>query len=70
MTPHEAISVIATHMAAELCESVWDSRELCPDIGERDWDAVCRQVDLAGYPDKATYDAAYQILTGRAEHDS
>ena len=67
----EAIKIVARHVIARAVENITsiDHWEFYDEVGEHDWHEIAdRAVQLAPYPDRATYQAAYDYLTGRAEH--
>lgn len=71
MTTAEAIDIIALHALANRTESIEDSWENYPEIGEGDWEAVVARADeLRTYPSDDEYQEAYALLTARAEGDA
>lgn len=70
MTPEEAIKVVARYAAAQMMAEVAENWDGYPDIGEFDWERVVHAADeLADElePDMGEYNAAYELLAGRAE---
>jgi len=65
----QAIDIAARHAIAYFSErEIGDAWGLYPEIGENDWETIQeRVIQLAPYPDRATYQAAYDYLTERAD---
>jgi len=65
----QAIDIMARHAIAYFSErGIGDAWEFYPEIGENDWETIQeRVIQLAPYPDRATYQAAYDYLTERAD---
>ena len=68
-----AITTVAEHVihAATMDGGGPPEWENYPEIGENDWDLILARVDrMSEPPDPGKFDAAYALLTGRADHDA
>lgn len=69
MTIDEAVDIVARNVLDVLLE--WDGPEWesYPDLGEHDWTRVLARISalLPAAPAPEEYEAAYQLLTDRAE---
>ncbi|GAA3730342.1 hypothetical protein GCM10022239_03670 [Leifsonia bigeumensis] len=66
----DAIAVIARHVLAHRRDRDWlYGWDFYPEIGEHDWARVEAVLSAASpYPSNAEFEAAYEYLSGRAEH--
>ena len=70
MTPRRAIRIIAREAIARGAEKIRNGGwEDFPEIGERDWEAICDKMqEIAPWPDHDEFGEAYHLLETRAEH--
>lgn len=71
MTPDEAIEIVASAVLANAAIDVGrDEWESYPSIGEADWaQVITRLEELVDGPSTKDFQAAYDLLAARANHD-